>query len=63
MGGKRLKETKLSGLATTEGLSFTMIRTINIGWPKIEKLCLKVIRRINNDKFNPEIVIAVQRGG
>jgi len=40
-----------------------MTKTINLDWSKIEKLCSKVISLIKKDKFNPEIIITIQRGG
>lgn len=40
-----------------------MTKIINLDWSKIEKLCSRVVRLIKKDKFNPEIVVTIQRGG
>lgn len=58
-----LKETNLNGSEVKEGPSFIMAKIINLNWSKIDKLCSKVVKFIGKDKFNPEIIVTVQRGG
>lgn len=57
------KEISLSGLEIKEELKFDMDTIIKINWLKIERLCTKVVRLINKDRYNPDIIITPQRGG
>jgi len=40
-----------------------MIKINKISWFKIEKICLQIIEDIKKDKFKPDVIVTIQRGG
>lgn len=40
-----------------------MVKTINYDWRDIEQICRTITQKMVREKFSPEVILAIQRGG